>query len=424
MRFISFGPALVGLFFLGAPALAQQPDFTLNEPKRSGDRKAKAKAKARKVDNGPYYAAIGEGQTLPAGVIRVRVPYNYVTSGHGYDKDGQRQDLGLKLKATATAFVLEYGVTGRMSLQLLAPYILSNELGLDGTTFAKSDLYKERVAAFLAGVASKLQAQGICPSPEACARLLDEGYSLPVDTSVTLPTGESLTLRAGVPVKSYAGSIVTGAARPKEGRTGLGDVEIGMLFSVFRRYNFGISVGAGLRLPTGSFADVPAAERGTGRGTVDFGLRTNVDFAPAPGLWIGWQNQAEQMLKGGTKRQTSLLDNGELTDAEAQELERVGIRNVGFFKVGWGLGTLTQSLASLGVQTQFKYAKQSEDRLDNVAQGPRASSQAFLAGASFDGLAYRLPLQVAYDHEVPIGGTNVTLATTVQLLTLKAYYKF
>lgn len=418
-------------------ARAEMPDNSLNGPRRPAKTK---RERRRKVSTPPYYAAIGEGQTLPQNVVRLRLPYNHVTARSGFDKDGKRQDLGLKLNAVASAFVLEYGATSRLTVQLLAPYILSNELGLDANRFRQSAIYREKAAAFAGGVAKKLQAQGICPSPAACSQLIESGYALPVDTAVTLPTGEALTVKAGVPVKIYADALVVGAARPLAGRTGLGDVELGGLFSFVRTYNFGIAAGAGLRLPTGSFADVPSGQRGTGRGTVDLGLRFNADASPTPGLWFSYQNQAELVLRKGKKRRTSLLDDSQLNAADAasdasvaagadgkpneQAYERRGVRNVGFVKVGWGLGNVAPALSLVGLQAQFKYAVQAEEFLDGVSQGPRQTSTAALGGVTLDGLAYQVPAQLAFDHEVPVSGANQTLATTVDLVTLKAFYKF
>lgn len=398
------------------------------------------KGRKRKLTPPPYYAAIGEGQTLPEGVLRVRLPFTHVTGNSGYDEHGKKQDLGASLNVTGTAFVLEYGATSRLALQLLAPYVMSSEVHLDGQKFARSGLYASNYGAFVGGVATKLQAQGICPDVESCTKLINDGYALPADTAVTLPSGERLTVKAGVPVKDYANALVVGAARPEPGRTGLGDVEVGALYMVYQRIDADFAVGGGLRLPTGSFADVPSSQLATGRGTLDFGLRLNADYSPARGLWLGWQNQSEIMLMKGKKSRTSLLDNSELNTADAtssearaagadgrannEKFERRGIRNVGFFKLGWGLGDVDQALAAIGTLAEYKYNLESREYLDGVDQGPPQTSMAALGGVVLDGLAYRFPMQVEYDYQVPLAGTNVTVAQTVQLLTLKGYYKF
>jgi hypothetical protein len=386
----------------------------------------KAKKKKRKLKKPAYYAALGEGQTLPAGVLRVRLPFQYVSGNYGYDNEGHREDLGAKVAATGTAFVMEYGATSRLSLQLLAPYVLSNNVSLDASKFAQSPVYASGYNAFVNGVATKLQAQGLCPTVAACGQLIATGYSLPADTPITLPSGEILTMRAGVPVKDYANALVVGAARPVPGATGLGDIEIGALFMAWRTFNADFAVGAGFRLPTGSFSDVPSAQVPTGRGTTDLGLRLNFDYSPYRGVWLSYQNQSETMVLKGRERRTSLLDDSQLDSVESgyQTFERRGVRNVGFAKVGWGLGNIDQVLAPIGTLAEFKYNFEEETFLDGVSTGPAATGMSVLVGGLWDGLAYRLPLQVEYDYEVPVAGKNETIAQTIQLLTLKGYYKF
>jgi len=425
-------PALLFFLLHAVPAEAQS--------KRAARDSSGRVKHSRNLPEEGYFAAIGEGQTLPDKVVRLRTLYSLVTADSGFDSDGKRQDLGMTLRVHASAMVLEYGVGNRLTLQVLAPYYLRNELAIDADQFAKSTTYKEKVASFQAGVGTKLKAQGICPTEDACAQLINEGYALPADTAVTLPTGETLLLKAGVPIKSYAHALVIGAARPVAGRTGLGDVEFGALYSVFRRVNFGFSLGGGLRLPTGSFADVPAAERGTGRGTLDLGLRLNLDFRPVQGVWLSFQNQAEVMLRAAKRKRTSLLNSENLNEADPeadaavaagadgnpndQKFERRGIRHVGFFKIGWGLGTITQKLAPLGVQAQYKYALQSEAFADGKSLGERESTQSLLGGLILDGLAYKWPIQLNWDVDRPIAGKNVALATATQTIQAKLYYRF
>jgi hypothetical protein len=300
---------------------------------------------------------------------------------------------------------------------------MSSQVHLDGGKFAQSDTYQGHYDSFVGTVAAKLQAQGLCPSPQACTRLINDGYALPVDTPVTLPSGETLTLKAGVPVRDYGNSLVVGAIRPQSGRTGLGDVEIGGLYMFYQRYNADLAAGVGFRLPTGSFENVPSSQIPTGRGTLDLGIRFNADYSPMRGVWLSFQNQTEMMVLKGKRKETSLLDDSE-TLGDDQTFERRGLRHLGFFKAAWGLGNLDQALAPLGVLGEYKYALQPEEYLDGVSQGPRQTGESLLFGALIDGLAYRLPVQVEYDYELPVSGTNEPIAETIQLLTLKAYYKF
>lgn len=421
--------------------LLAQSDYSLDSSRRKRSRKRKSKYKRhRKKRRKPYYAAVGEGRTLPKKVVRLRAPYKSAFASYGYDAQGQKQDLGLTLSAAGTALVLEYGATNKLSLQFLAPFVLESNLTLDADIFRESDVYMENYINFVGAVAQILIGQGVCASVSACMQLVENGYALPVDTEVTLPTGESLAVKAGVPIKTYADALVVGAARPLEGETGWGDVEVGFLYSIYRAYNFGISFGLGVRLPTGSFSDVPSAYLPTGRGTTDLGIRLNLDFSPLRGIWVSLQNQSEYMLQMGVKQKTSLLDNSMLNEADPttaaavaagsdgfgneQDFERKGLRNFGFLKLAWGLGNLDRSLEPIGVSAQYSYARQSEEYLNGISKGPPAKSASFVSGLTLDGLAHKFPAQLTYTHEVPISGENQTLAATIDIVTLKLYYKF
>jgi hypothetical protein len=383
-----------------------------------------------------------EGKTLPEGVVRARLPFKSIQGEHGYDADGNKVDMGLALHATAGAFVLEYGVTDRISVQMVAPVIYRNELALSADRFRDSDAYATNHDKFIGTMASLLVGARpqICPSFDACLELIDEGYALPVDRVVTLPSGETLTLRRGVPLKLYADSAVVRAATPTDGRTGLGDLETGVLFAVLPTGPLTYSVGLGLRYPTGSFADVPASQRGTGRGTLDAGLRQNLDYAVGRSVMLSWQNQSEVMLVKGEKKKTSLIDSSELnladpTTSEAvsagsdgedntQEFTREGVRNVGFLKAGLNLSAFSDDLRALGTYAQWNYNVDSQERLDGRALSDRKQTQSALAGIGVSGLSYQIPASLDVDYEVPTGGKNVALATSVVTMTFKAYYKF
>lgn len=67
-----------------------------------------------------YNAALGEGKTLPAGVVRARLPLRFISGSSGFDAKGNKSDLGLEARAVGSGLVLEYGVTDDLSVQLLA----------------------------------------------------------------------------------------------------------------------------------------------------------------------------------------------------------------------------------------------------------------------------------------------------------------
>ena len=57
-----------------------------------------------------------EGATLPSRVMRARAVISSVSSSKTFDKDGNKIDSGLNLKATSGAFVFEYGILDALSL--------------------------------------------------------------------------------------------------------------------------------------------------------------------------------------------------------------------------------------------------------------------------------------------------------------------
>jgi hypothetical protein len=387
-----------------------------------------------------------EGKTLPARVLRVRAPLRFANATHGYDADGKKVERGVELNVVGTAFVAEYGITDELSLQFLAPFVLSNELGMNAGEFRRTSTYKTKYDEFVATAAKLLEDTGVCTSPRACESLIQSGYALPYARTITLPTGEKLNVRAGQPVREVADSIVLNGAKPHAGETGLGDVELGALYAVlnergpFTGSPIFLSLGGGLRFPTGSFKDVPVGKRSTGRGTLDLGLRSNLDYTPVRGFFLSWQNQAEFMLAKGKKRKGSILDSSALNEADDTtadavdsgsdgkgnelDFERRGVRNIGFLKAALALGTLSDVVESISVNTQFKYDYDAKEYLGDVAQGDARRQYGWQAGASWDGLAYRLPLQLDVDYEIPVGGENVSLAANILSVTLKGYYRF
>lgn len=114
------------------------------------------------------------------------------------------------------------------------------------------------------------------------------------------------------------------------------------------------------------------------------------------------------------------------SDGKGNELdfERKGTRNVGFLKAGFGLGALTTALRPIGISTRWTYDIDAKEYLDGVRQGDRRKQYGWQSGVSIDGLAYRIPVQLDVDYEIPVAGRNVGVATRNLMATLKGYYKF
>lgn len=436
----------VAILVGAAPALAQNSSGENSATGPTAPLSEALEPQSSTNETKPFYAAGPEGKTLPENVLRVRIPVRQASANSGFDADGNKQDLGLTLSATGAALVVEYGVSDALSIQLLAPFVVRNEVGLDGDTFRRSKVYQEKYTAFVQKAAALMAQKGLCSSVQACVTAIEAGKDLPVDTPVPLPSGEVLIVKAKTPVKDAADSLVVRAATPASGKIGLGDMELGALYALSTEKSplleapVYISIGGGLRFPTGQFKDVPSAYRNTSRGTLDAALRTNVDYNPCAGLFLSWQNQAEVMLVKGKKNKTSLVDNTQLNSADPtsaaalaagsdgkaneQSFSRKGLRHIGFLKAAWGLGNINSDLSPIGTNVQWKYDVDGVEALEGVSQGGRAQQSNLSAGLSLDGLAYKVPAQVDFDYEVPVSGANKALAARVFSLTLKGYYRF
>ncbi len=385
----------------------------------------------------------GEGKTLPENVIRARLPFRAVSASKGYSSSGEKGESGFKLNLAASALVVEYGYTPAVSFQIVAPFILKNEMSMDGSAFQSSYRFKEKYDEFISIASQKLVDDKLCVSVEACRDAIqNKGLSLPASTDLVLPTGEKLRVKAGVPIKDVAASLVTRAALPESGQTGLGDVEIGTLVALAdpevglwkKDLPVNLSVGLGLRLPTGSFVNVPAAQRPTGRGTLDLGLRTNLDWFMRPNIALSFQNQWEQMLMDGKKKRSSLLDSSTLNTADplvagADQIsndsayKRTGARNIGFLKLALGAAEVSEALKPLILNVQWKYDFDPETTLGGKKDSEKSEIQSMQAGFTFDGLVLKLPVQLDADYEIPLAGKNRTLAPAVLSTTLKAFYR-
>jgi hypothetical protein len=394
-----------------------------------------------------FFSAAGtasEGKTLPEGVFRLRIPFRSAVASHGFSSEGKKADSGLRLNVASGALVFEYGYSSAVSFQLIVPAVLRNQMSMDGSVFQKSFVFQEKYDEFIAAAAAKLVSDGLCSDVNACVDAIQKkGFALPATTELTLPTGEKLTVRAGVPLKEVASSLVTRAALPAEGRTGIGDIEIGTLIAIAdpnvglwkKDWPLNLSVGLGLRAPTGSFSDVSAAQRGTGRGTWDLGFRTNVDWYAASGFVMSFQNQWEQMIVGGVKRRSSLLDSSKLNSADPliegadqvaneAKFERSGARQIGFLKVASGLGDFVSSLDPVVLSLQWKYDFDPKTLRGGRIESTDSQLHSVLAGVQLDGLKLNVPAQLEVEYEFPVAGRNRRIAPQIMTASMKAYYRF
>lgn len=337
------------------------------------------------TDSGVYYAANGEGKTLPEGVARFRAPVRFYSIDKVYDDKGKEEKLPIEAKITAGAFVFEYGLSDRLSLQAKLDYYygqsvkLKNDSGIKESKAFKDELDKTLAAQVAAGT---------CPSADACRA-----------------TFEPLVL-AGMKAKLES-------EQKADGNTGLGDTEVGALYALVTTDDapVAVSVGGGLRLPTGKSAEAKKLQ--TTRYTTDLGLRLNVDYPIVDGLFLAWQHQAEIMLqKGKMKVGDTKLD-----------YSRKGMRHVGFLKTAWGLGNVTPALSVLGLYGSYNYDLEPKAKVGDVEEEHAHEAYGATVGTVIDGLAYEFPAQLELEYFIPTSGKSAR-AAQYWGATLKAFYKF
>lgn len=443
------GVTAAALAFSGV-ALGQEDATESAEPEAISE-EAPAAEEAPAVEDAPaeaaapatapeaYYAAGAESKVLPGRVARFSVPLVFANGDSGWNKSGEENVIGLDVSAFVSGLVIEYGVTDSVSLQVGAPWIVRNEMGLDAAKLRQNPLYIDNYNKYMGDAASLLLNQGVCASTANCLTLLESGYALPYDTSIPVSTGERVTAGPNRPVKDYIDSAIINAATPDSGKTGLGDIEVGALYSpnneILDRWKIPLflGIGAGFRFPTGEFSDVPQAYRGTGRGTTDLGIRTNVDYRLVDGWFVSWQNMIETTVAPGTKKRSSFIDPKKLNAADPtvggdgkkndQEFKRDGFRNVGFVKTAIGFGMFSQELKALGASVNYAYDYDAKEVYDGVV-GDRVWTHKVTPSLHIEGLAYRIPLNCYIDYEIPVMGYNASLATTNLKVTLKGFWKF
>lgn len=389
----------------------------------------------------PYYTAGGEGKTLPENVMRFRLPFKFLRGDKAYDEDGKAVDLPVDVSVNAGAIVLEYGLSDRLSLQLKTNFFMSQKVTAKSDSDIKAtDAYKDNYAAALLNpeveatkvgtvekVAQAFADAGKCPSLTACRTLINGGLKATDDTDLgsglVVPTGVAFKDAISAAVEDgVSKKVVTGVkdAAERDGKSGIGDTDIGALYSVLTKEESPIafSVGGGLRIPTGTML-VDADQIPTGRGTTDLGLRFNLDYPPVPGLMFSWQNQTEVMLMKGKTKETD-----ENLKRVTVDIERTGLRNVGFLKMAFGLGMINESVAPLGLYSSYNYDFDAKTKIDGTevsSKAPRSYTVTF--GTTLDGLALRLPVQLELEYEMSVGGRNAT-ALNAMGTTLKAFYRF
>ena len=398
-----------------------------------------------------FYSAIGAGKTLPEGVMRVRLPYQNVYGKDGFDEHRNRESQGFEVNIDAMALAAEYGLTDRISLAFVAPFILRSQAGLNANEIRRHNRrFRREFSRYAGAVQGLLQRQGLCSDTQDCMnKIYSDQYRIPVNQTVTLTTGETVLATTDAPVYRQIDNLLMRPIQPIDGETGLGDIQLGGLYNFYADNDISLSVGAGIRFPTGHFTEVARGQRVTGGGVTDLGLRFNFDYKPFNWMVVSVQHQVEQMIAAGERKKTSAIANDRLNEADpasaaaiaigsdgednSQKFERYGLGHDGFLRLGFGLTDISKSLMPVGVGVNYRWFNGRETRRDGRAVDPfgwrfdEITHLRFVGfNISWDGLALKplIPLSFNYEYERAIEGSNAIVAPTTNRFQIIGYYKF
>ncbi|MFW7379384.1 MAG: hypothetical protein ACOH5I_11290 [Oligoflexus sp.] len=410
--------------------------------------------KAPPEDDKANQGVMGMGKTLPEKVLRVRLPIINTFGNEGFDDKGERKEMGFDINVQTTALVTEYGLTDKISLQFVAPYVFSNKLGLNANNLRNNNfLFRRERDRYIGAVAKILAGRDQCPSLEECIEFVEKGnYTLPIEEPIVLTTGEVVTAQSGETAAYQIDQLLMKPITPLDGKTGIGDLQIGGLYNFLDNGTISLSAGLGIRLPTGAFKEVPRGQRAIGGGVTDLGARLNFDYQPVRPLVFSLQYQAEQMIAAGKKHKASGISNDKMNTADPttaaaiavgsdgkgneQKFERYGLGHSYVVRVGYGLAALSgmsDFLRPLGVGASYNWFQGRETRYDGAAYDgsglvfePIPTASSYTVGASWDGLAFRplIPLTISIDHTRFLDGENMVVAPNTTTIQFMGYYKF
>ncbi|RZA21177.1 MAG: hypothetical protein EOP10_17105 [Proteobacteria bacterium] len=414
-----------------------------DEPTKSALDKTKKKTKKKKFEE-LYYPSLGLGKTLPGDYYRIRVYNRYTEGDRLYDDKGKPQDIGYKLSAQSAALSVEYGLNEDLSLLILAPFVTKNTVAFNGQHYRDSARYAQNKAYYENLLFGRLQASGQCADIESCRALAQTNTPLKAGSDLVLPSGERVDF-SGVPASQVLASIpniLTKAAAPQDGSTGLGDIDLGLTSVVYSNPKHVLSIGLGVRLPTGEYENVPFAQRPTGQGMMQGGVRLNYDWHVIPALWISYQHQFEYMLKEGKRYKSSNLDPNKLNEADPttqeailagsngepnlQTVRRKGIAHTGVLRADYGLSDISRSLQTLSIEAALNFEKGAEEYLGDTRSLKAPERYVLSYGAKFDGLGLKKPVPgyVRVMRDRFLEGRNLPLATSTITLEFGYYVGF
>jgi len=379
------------------------------------------------------YALLPEGKTLPAGVARFRLPYQMASGSTAYDDAGKKSDSPVKFSAKGGAFVAEYGLTDKISLQWKTDFVLSQKTEMAGNRAWEKDGYTGAVAKrtdlqalqALTNVtidsranfekAATLKALNDLKTGNACTDIATDCVAFLAGNSPT-----AVATRKGIADQVAATDALVYEGVKKEalaeGGRGMGDTILGVLYEAYDSGGMFVALAGGVRVPTGN-RDLSGTELSTSRSAWEVGARINVDMLPVDWFMISWQNQSEVGIAGAKHK----------VDGVSVETKRDGVRNVGFVYLKPSLEAVAPGLDSLRASVGITYDFDSAQKLTSDGETettPHSSMIWNYASLGYSMLHMGIPLQLDLEHEMPNRGKNAKIAATKTTVTAKAFMKF
>lgn len=372
-----------------------------------------------------------ESGVLPESVLRFRAIYADVNSTKGYDNNGNKVESGLKLTANRSVAVFEYGITDRISAQLLVPYGMGGKLKVDD----KEKFINENIR----GPVTEAVDAIVNPLKAGLGDLYTNNENAPAD--LPLPEGSPVDkIPAGQPVKTFVDTVrsqviaseieknfeaTRKTLEDQKFQEGLGDIEIGAKYALstveqpwFDAVPFYTSIAAGVRLNSSKYSEAEKdGKLPLGRGTMDLGLRVNTDYEPLMGVQLQLENQTEMMIAKGKS----------YAGGKEVDYERDGLRQVGYSKLVVAPGTWSDALKVVSLNARYNWDNDAATKTDGKKdEGSATYGRSAQAGLTLDGLNLenRIPAQLDYDYVMSARGRNVQFASDAHVVTLKLFYKF
>lgn len=374
------------------------------------------------------HISVPEGETLPAKVIRVTSSYKSLKTNSTFNSEGKKSFSGYDINISFISPILEYGISDNLSFQLAVPFTVINKFDLNKDKFLKSRRYQKEYRKKLDKTSldlSKKTKGELFNNSEDCQEAIQRGYSLPVTVKTRLSTGEYVISDSRIPIRSQIKNTILDSvnSQSKYGSLGLGDMQVGLLYRLYKSKHLLSSIGAGVKIPTGDY-NIPSGKRPLLReGLYDLGIRLNLAISPFKGLWLSYQQQLEGAINNKVTKKVSNILNTQTFSTLESTFQKKGLDLKTLLKANYGFGALHQKLKSISLQSSYYY---NEKRATSFFQENTSRKYSHLAsvGGSLSLLPYGLPISSEVNYIQSIKGSENSEVINSLEASLKFYYKF